>query len=100
MEDQDFKVPCTARYEWVTPEAAKHMLDTGNRRNRKVSVPPVKRMQGIIKRGEWMYDSTDAVGWPATVPSLTASTGSPPSPKVTQECGCWWPAMFGQRSSR
>jgi hypothetical protein len=62
MEDEDFKVPCTVRYEWITPEAAKQMLDTGNRRNRKVSGPPVKRMQGIIKRGEWMYDSTDAIG--------------------------------------
>lgn len=63
MENEDFKVPCKAAFEFITPEKAKQMLDTGiNRRNRKVTEPAKKRLQGIIERGEWMFDSTDAIG--------------------------------------
>jgi hypothetical protein len=63
MEDETFKVPAKAAFEFITPEAAKHLLDSGpNRRNRKVMDPAKKRLQGVIKRGEWMYDSTDAIG--------------------------------------
>lgn len=62
MQNEEFTVPCMAAYEFVTPESAKQMLGAGNRKNRKVTSAGVKRLQGIIARDEWMYDSTDAIG--------------------------------------
>jgi hypothetical protein len=52
----------TCAYEDITPEDAKQMLAAGNRRNRKLSPPAVRRIMAIIERGEWMSDSTDAIG--------------------------------------
>jgi hypothetical protein len=60
--DPDFQVPCTAAFEFVTPEAAKQMLAAGNRHNRRLMDFAVRRLKGISERHEWMYDSTDAIG--------------------------------------
>jgi hypothetical protein len=48
--------------EEITPEAAKQMLHGGQKRNRNLSEPAVRRIMAIIERGEWMEDSTDAIG--------------------------------------
>lgn len=48
--------------EEITPDDAKQMLGAGNRNNRRLSEPTVRRYMGIIERGEWMEDSTDAIG--------------------------------------
>lgn len=48
--------------EEISPETAKAMLAAGNRKNRHLSEPAVRRLGGIIDRGEWMEDSTDAIG--------------------------------------
>jgi hypothetical protein len=48
--------------EEITPEEAKRMLATGNRKNRRLSEPSVRRLEAVIARGEWMPDSTDAIG--------------------------------------
>lgn len=60
--DPDFQPPCTAQWEFITPEIAKQMLAAGNRHNRKLNNGHVARLRGIAERGEWMFDSTDAVG--------------------------------------
>lgn len=62
MENETFKVPCKAAFEFITPEKAKQMLGAGNRRNRRVTPAGTLHIKGIIERGEWMYDSTDAIG--------------------------------------
>lgn len=58
----DYQVPCTAAFEFITPEVAKQMLGRGNRKNRKLSHGGVARLRSVMDRGEWMYDSTDAIG--------------------------------------
>lgn len=62
MEGPDFRVPCTAAFEYVTPELARKWLDSGNSRNRNLIPSAVSRIQGILERDEWLYDSTDAIG--------------------------------------
>lgn len=63
MENETFKVPAKAAFEFITPEAAKQMLGAGtNRKNRRVTPAGVTHIKGIIGRDEWMYDSTDAIG--------------------------------------
>jgi hypothetical protein len=52
----------TCAIEEVTPERAKEMLHSGNRKNRALNEAAVRRIMGIIARGEWMSDSTDAIG--------------------------------------
>lgn len=47
--------------EEITPDDARAMLDL-NHRNRTLSQPSVVRIAELIKRGEWMEDSTDAIG--------------------------------------
>jgi len=47
--------------EQITPAIAREMLDL-NHRNRSLSQPTVVRIAELIKRGEWMEDSTDAIG--------------------------------------
>src|SRR5688572_22952243 len=47
--------------ETITPDMAKQWLDV-NHRNRKLSDPAVRRLAGIIRRGEWMESSTDGIG--------------------------------------
>jgi hypothetical protein len=60
--DPDHQVPCTAAFEFITPELAKEMLGAGNRKNRRLNDRQVTRLRGIMDRDEWMYDSTDAIG--------------------------------------
>lgn len=48
-------------YEDITPEIADKWLAL-NHINRHLSEPEVARLAGIIQRGEWMPDSTDAIG--------------------------------------
>jgi len=60
--DPDYAVPCAAGFEFITPEMAKKMLGQGNRRNRRLATGHVARLKGVLDRGEWMYDSTDAIG--------------------------------------
>jgi hypothetical protein len=60
--DPEYQIPCTAAFEFVTPEMAKHMLGRGNRKNRKLDSGAVARLHGVMDRDEWMYDSTDAIG--------------------------------------
>jgi hypothetical protein len=60
--DPEFSIPCTAGWEFITPDRAKQMLDAGNRRNRKLSHGHVQRLRHVVERGEWMFDSTDAIG--------------------------------------
>jgi hypothetical protein len=47
--------------EEITPEIAKQWLGV-NHRNRRLSNPTVTRIAGVILRGEWMEDCTDAIG--------------------------------------
>jgi hypothetical protein len=47
--------------ETITPELAKQMLSI-NHANRRLIDSGVERIMGIIARGEWMSDSTDAIG--------------------------------------
>ena len=47
--------------ETITPELAKQMLSI-NHANRRLIDSGVERIMGIIARGEWMEDSTDAIG--------------------------------------
>jgi len=47
--------------EQITPAIAREWLDL-NHRNRTLSQPTVVRIAELIKRGEWMEDSTDAIG--------------------------------------
>lgn len=47
--------------EEITPDIAKRWLGA-NHRNRSLSNPTVTRLAGIIIRGEWMEDCTDAIG--------------------------------------
>lgn len=47
--------------EEITPEIAKQWLGV-NHRNRRLSNPTVTRLAGVILRGEWMADCTDAIG--------------------------------------
>lgn len=47
--------------EEITPETALKWLGV-NHANRKLSDPNVSRLMGIIQRGEWMPDCTDAIG--------------------------------------
>lgn len=51
----------TCAIETITPEMAKQWLDV-NHRNRKLSDPVVRRLAGVIRRGEWMSSSTDGLG--------------------------------------
>jgi hypothetical protein len=55
----------TVSVEEVTPEKAKEMLGR-NTINRHLSKPDVLRLTGIIDRGEFMYDATDAIAVTAT----------------------------------
>src|SRR6516225_3546597 len=48
-------------YELVTPEKARAWLDL-NHRNRTLSAGSVARLAAAMRRGEWMPDSTDAIG--------------------------------------
>lgn len=47
--------------EEITPAVAKQWLGI-NHRNRRLSNPTVTRLAGVILRGEWMEDCTDAIG--------------------------------------
>lgn len=58
----DFIASLSVEYEEVTPRTAKEILNSGNRRNRKLNEARVRYFEGVIKRGEWMPDSTDAIG--------------------------------------
>lgn len=60
--DPKFKVPCTAGWEFITPDKARDMLAAGNRQNREVRRPPVAQLRGALDRQEWFYDSTDGIG--------------------------------------
>jgi hypothetical protein len=51
----------TCAIEEITPETAKQWLGA-NHKNRRLSDPVVTRLAGIIRRGEWMSDSTDGIG--------------------------------------
>ena len=51
----------TCAIEEITPEVAKQWLGV-NHRNRRLSNPTVTRLAGVILRGEWMEDCTDAIG--------------------------------------
>lgn len=61
MSEPNDKLEPSCAFELVTPEMAKQWLDV-NHRNRKLSDPSVRRLAGIIRRGEWMKSCTDAVG--------------------------------------
>lgn len=58
----NFKVPCTAAWEYIKPDTARRMLAAGNRRNRRLVEGHVLRLKKVAARDEWMYDSTDAIG--------------------------------------
>jgi hypothetical protein len=47
--------------EEITPEVAREWLDI-NHRNRTLNQSSVAHIAELIKRGEWMQDSTDAIG--------------------------------------
>lgn len=51
----------TCAIEEITPETAKQWLGL-NHKNRHLSDPVVNRLAGIIRRDEWMADSTDGIG--------------------------------------
>lgn len=51
----------TCAIEEITPDTAKRWLGL-NHRNRRLSNPTVVRLAGVILRGEWMEDCTDAIG--------------------------------------
>jgi hypothetical protein len=51
----------TCAIQTITPDLAKQWLGH-NMKNRKLSDPVVKRLTGIITRGEWMSDATDGIG--------------------------------------
>jgi len=51
----------TCAFEKITPDTAKQMLGV-NHANRRLIDSGVERLKGILERGEWMSDSTDAIG--------------------------------------
>jgi hypothetical protein len=51
----------TCAFEEITPDIAKQMLGV-NHANRRLIDSGVERLKGILERGEWMSDSTDAIG--------------------------------------
>ena len=51
----------TCAIEEITPETAKQWLGL-NHKNRRLSDPIITRLAGIIRRDEWMPDSTDGIG--------------------------------------
>jgi hypothetical protein len=51
----------TCAFEEITPDIAKQMLGV-NHINRRLIDSGVERLTGVLERGEWMEDSTDAIG--------------------------------------
>jgi hypothetical protein len=51
----------TCAFEVITPDDAKEML-SHNRNNRHLMPASTQRLAGVMQRGEWMADSTDAIG--------------------------------------
>jgi hypothetical protein len=51
----------TCEIEEISPETAEKWLGL-NHANRRLSDPVVEQLAGVIRRGEWMEDCTDAIG--------------------------------------
>ena len=61
METEQSYDKTTCAIEEISPDVAKEWLGA-NHANRRLSDPVVTRLAGIIRRGEWMPDSTDGIG--------------------------------------
>lgn len=99
--DPAFVVPCRMEYVFVTPDLACRWLGAANFRNRDVSDPQVIRLVHACERGEWMYDSTDAVGLVTDESGdvVSVANGQHRLTMVVKSGlpGTWMPVIYGVR---